>query len=76
MKAYSVAEKRQVEFANKPEIVITKNGRYALAGKCIKGHKMVKFISKKDLQDGSGLLSMLGLKTPLSKIPILGNILF
>ena len=76
MKAYCVAEKKQVDFVNKPQIVMTKNGRYALTGKCIKGHKMMKFISKKDLQDGSGLLSMLSLKTPLPKLPILGFILF
>ena len=27
-------------------------------------------------QEASGLLSSLGIKTPLSKIPLLGNILF
>ena len=32
-----------------------------------------KFIKK---QDATGLLSNLGIKTPLSKIPVLGDILF
>ena len=35
--------------------------------------KKVKFIKK---QDAKGLLSNLGIKTPLSKIPLLGDILF
>ena len=32
-----------------------------------------KFIKK---QDAKGLLSKLGIKTPLSKVPLLGDILF
>ena len=35
--------------------------------------KKSKFINK---QESSGLLSKLGIKTPLSKIPILGDVLF
>ena len=35
--------------------------------------KKAKFIKK---QDAKGLLSNLGIKTPLSKIPLLGDILF
>ena len=37
------------------------------------GSKKSKFINK---QEPSGLLSKLGIKTPLSKIPILGDVLF
>ena len=37
------------------------------------GSKKFKFIDK---QEASGLLSKLGIKTPLSKIPVLGDILF
>ena len=37
------------------------------------GTKKSKFINKKETQ---GLLSNLGIKTPLSKIPVLGDILF
>ena len=35
--------------------------------------KKSKFINK---QEAKGLLSNLGIKTPLSKVPILGDILF
>ena len=37
------------------------------------GSKKSKFIK---LQEAKGLLSNLGLKTPLNKIPVLGDILF
>ena len=35
--------------------------------------KKSKFINK---QEASGLLSILGIKTPLSKVPILGDFIF
>ena len=35
--------------------------------------KKLRFLKK---QEGSGILSNLGLKTPLSKIPLFGDILF
>ena len=35
--------------------------------------KKFKFVKK---QDAKGLLSNLGIKTPLSKLPLLGDILF
>ena len=42
--------------------------------KCaICGSKKSKFIKK---QQGTGLLINLGIKTPLAKIPLLGDILF
>ena len=42
--------------------------------KCaICGSKKSKFINK---QDAKGLLSKLSIKTPLSKIPVLGDLLF
>ena len=45
-----------------------------LLSKCaICGCKKCKFIRK---QEAKGLLSKLGTKTPLNKIPILGDILF
>ena len=37
------------------------------------GSKKSKFIKK---QEAKGLLSNLGIRTPLSKIPILGDVLF
>ena len=45
-----------------------------ILSKCaICGSKKSKFINK---QEAKGLLSNLGIKTPLSKILVLGNILF
>ena len=45
-----------------------------ILSKCaICGSKKSKSIKK---QDGKGILSNLGTKTPLSKIPVLGDILF
>ena len=45
-----------------------------ILSKCAKyGTKKSKFIKK---QEASGLLSKLGIRTPLSKIPLLGNVLF
>ena len=44
-----------------------------ILSKCaVCGSKKSKFINK---QQASGLLSQLGIKTPLSKIPILGDVL-
>ena len=37
------------------------------------GSKKSKFVKK---QEAKGLLSNLGLRTPLNKIPVLGDILF
>ena len=45
-----------------------------ILSKCpICGSRKSKFINK---QEASGLLSKLGIKTPLSKVSILGDILF
>ena len=50
------------------------NGRTRLLSKCvICGSKKSRFIKK---QDAKGFLSNISLKTPLSKIPILGDALF
>ena len=52
----------------------TSNGRATILSKCaICGSKKSRFIKH---QEAKGLLSKLGIKTPLSKIPILGDILF
>ena len=51
----------------------TKNGTLMLLSKCaVCGSKKSKFIKE---QEAKGLLRNLGIKTPLSKIPLL-NILF
>ena len=50
------------------------NGRTMILSKCaICGSKKSKFIKK---QEAKGLLSNLGIRTPLSKIPLLGDVLF
>ena len=57
-----------------PQVSSTSNGRAMILSKCaICGSKKSRFIKH---QEAKGLLSKLGIKTPLSKIPILGDILF
>ena len=52
----------------------TSNGRTMLLSKCaICDSKKLRFIKN---QEAKGLLSNLGIRTPLSKVPILGDILF
>ena len=56
------------------KMVKTKNGRLALSSKCVVcGSKKSRFIKE---QEASGILSSVGIRTPLSKIPILGDVLF
>ena len=55
------------------KIFKTKNGRLLMQSKCSDcGIKKLRFIKE---QEAKGLLSNLGIKTPLSKIPLL-NVLF
>ena len=55
------------------KIFKTKNNRLIMQSKCSDcGNKKSRFIKK---QEAEGLLSNLGIKTPLNKIPLL-NILF
>ena len=54
-------------------MIKTKNGKVNLSSKCtVCGSKKSIFMKE---QEAEGLLSNLGIKTPLSKIPLL-NILF
>ena len=56
-----------------PKMVRTKNNRLIMQSKCsVCRIKKSRFIKK---QEAKGLLSNLGIKTPLSKIPLL-NVLF
>ena len=51
----------------------TKNGRFILSSKCaVCDSKKSKFMKE---QEAKGLLSNFGIRTPLSKIPLL-NVLF
>ena len=57
-----------------PKVSATVNGRTMILSKCaICDSKKSKFIKK---QKAKGLLSNLGIRTPLSKIPLLGDVLF
>ena len=57
-----------------PKISVTINGKTMIPSNCaICGSTKSKFRKK---QQPNGLLSSLGIKTPLSKIRLLGNVLF
>ena len=57
-----------------PKVSSASNGRVMILSKCaICDSKKSRFIKN---QEAQGLLSKLGIKTPLSKIPILGDVLF
>ena len=57
-----------------PSVSATSNGRTMILSKCaICGSKKSKFIEN---QEAKGLLSSLGIRTPLNKIPLLGDVLF
>ena len=72
MKTYCIVCKKDTENKN-PKVFKTKNERLILKSICsVCNNKKSRFISKNEV---SALLSSLGLRTPLSKIPGL-NILF
>ena len=51
-----------------------KNGRLSLSSKCaVCGNKKSRFMKE---EEAKGLLNNLGIRTPLSKVPLLGDILF
>ena len=73
MKSYCLKCRKDTENIN-PRVSNTSNGRTMVLSKCaICGSKKSRFIKN---QEAKGLLSNLGLKTPLSKVPILDDILF
>ena len=73
MKSYCLKCRKNTENIN-PRVSKTSNGRTMILSKCaICGSKKSRFIKK---QEAKGLLSKLGIKTPLSKVPLLGDILF
>ena len=73
MLSYCLKCKKNTENIN-PRVSKTTNGKAMILSTCaICDSKKSKFIKG---QQAKGLLSNLGLKTPLSKIPVLGDILF
>ena len=64
---------RKNKESKNPKVVKTKNERIILLPKCeVWDSKKSKFIKE---EESSGLLSSLGIKTPLSKIPLVGPFL-
>ena len=73
MISYCLKCKKNTESIH-PKDSKTANGRTMILSKCaICGSKKSKFIKE---QQAKGLLSNLGIRTPLNKIPLLGDILF
>ena len=72
MKTYCVKCRKNTENLNS-NIFKTKNGRLIMQSKCTEcGFRKSRFVKE---QEAKGLLHNLGMKTPLSKIPLL-NVLF
>ena len=72
MKTYCIKCRKETENID-PKIVTTKNNKLVMQSKySVCGIKKSRFLKE---QEAKGLLSNLGIKTPLSKIQLL-NILF
>ena len=73
MKLYCLKCIKDTENIN-PGVSKKSNNRTIVLSKCaICGSKKSRFIKN---QEAKGLLSNLGIRTPLNKVPILGDILF
>ena len=73
MLCYCLKCKKNTESIS-PRVSKTTNVKTMILSKCaICGSKKSKFIKK---QEVSGILSSVGIRTPLSKIPVLGDIFF
>ena len=73
MLIYCVKYRKNIENVNS-RILKTKSNRLIMQSKCaVCEIKKSRFVKE---QETKGLLSNLGIKTPLNKIPLLGNILF
>ena len=72
MKTYCVKSRKDTENID-PKIVRTKNNRLLMQSKCsVCGIKKSRLVKE---QEAEVLLSSLGIKTPLSKIPLLNILL-
>ena len=73
MESYCVRCKKYTKNVN-PRVSNTSNGKTMMLSKCATcGSKKSRFIKN---QEAKGLLSNLRFRAPLSKVPLLGNILF
>ena len=70
MELYCLKCKKYTKNIN-PQVSSTSNGKIMILSKCaICNSKKSKFIKK---QEAKGLLSKLGMKAPLSNMPVLGD---
>ena len=73
MESYCLKCKKNTENMD-PNVLASSNGRVMILSKCaICGGKKSKYIKH---EEAKGLLSKLGIKTSLSKVPVLSDILF
>ena len=73
MKSYCLKWRKDTENIDS-KVSGSSNGRAMILSNCaIYGSRKSRFIKN---QEGKGLLSNLGVRTPLNKVPILGDILF
>ena len=73
MLSYCFKCRRNTKSIN-PKVSKTTNGKAIILSTCAMcGSKKSKFVKE---QEAKGLLNNLGLRTPLNKIPVLGDILF
>ena len=73
MKSYCLKCKKDTENINS-KVSKTSNNRTMILSKCAKcGSRKSRIIKN---QEAKGLLSNLGIITPLSKVPTLGDVLF
>ena len=73
MESYCLKCKKHTKNIN-PQVYSTSNGKRMILSKCaVCGSRKSKFIKK---QVAKGILSSLGIKTPLSKITLFGDVLF
>ena len=73
MLSYCLKCRKNTESIN-PKVLKTTNGKMMILSKrAICDSKKSKFIKE---QQAKGLLNNLGIRTPLNKIPLLGDILF
>ena len=73
MESYCLKCKKYTKNIN-PQTSSTNNGKLMILSKCATcGSKKSKFIKN---QEAKGILSSLAIKTPLSNIPLLGDVLF
>ena len=74
METYCLKCKKKTTKNINPKISSSSNGKAIILSKCvICGSKKSRFVKN---QEAKGLLSNLGIRTPLSKVPILGDSFF